>query len=31
MNGLAAAQGFELEPKHAMPANNQLLAWIQNS
>lgn len=24
---LAAAQGFELEADHAMPANNQLLVW----
>jgi SAM-dependent methyltransferase len=31
VTSLAAAQGFELQADHAMPANNQLLAWIQNS
>jgi SAM-dependent methyltransferase len=27
---LAAAQQFELLADHAMPANNQLLAWVRN-
>jgi len=30
VNALAAAQGLELMADHAMPANNQLLIWIQN-
>lgn len=29
VDALAAAQGFTLLADHAMPANNQLLAWIQ--
>lgn len=31
VNALAAAQGLELQADHAMPANNQLLTWVQNS
>jgi SAM-dependent methyltransferase len=31
VNALAEAQGFELQADHAMPANNQLLSWVQNS
>lgn len=31
VTALAAAQGFELQADHAMPANNQLLTWVQNS
>jgi SAM-dependent methyltransferase len=31
VNALAAAQGLGLEADHAMPANNQLLIWVQNS
>jgi len=31
VDALAAAQGLELQADHAMPANNQLLTWVQNS
>jgi SAM-dependent methyltransferase len=31
VNALAAVQGLELRADHAMPANNQLLTWVQNS
>ena len=31
VNALAAAQGLELQTDRAMPANNQLLTWVQNS
>ena len=31
VNALAAARGLELQADHAMPANNQLLTWVQNS
>jgi SAM-dependent methyltransferase len=31
VNALAAAQRLMLQADHAMPANNQLLTWIQNS
>ncbi len=31
VNALAAAQGLELRADHAMPANNQLLTWVQNA
>ena len=31
VNALAAAQGLELQADRAMPANNQLLTWVQNS
>ena len=31
VNALAAAQRLELQADHAMPANNQLLTWVQNS
>ena len=29
VDALASAQGFELVADHSMPANNQLLVWIQ--
>lgn len=31
VNSLAEARGLELLADHAMPANNQLLTWVQNS
>ncbi len=31
VNALAEAQGLALAADHAMPANNQLLSWVQNS